>query len=56
MLKSNIMEYEKALKSDQFIVIAHGAPNDRAKAEGILETPGAVQINLIVRGYLRQRA
>jgi len=50
VLTNNIMEYEKALKSDQFIVIAHGAPNDRAKAEGILETPGAVQISTIVRG------
>jgi hypothetical protein len=40
VLKYNIMEYEKALKSDQFIVIAHGAPNDRAKAKRILERPG----------------
>jgi hypothetical protein len=35
VLTNNIMEYEKALKSDQFIVIAHGTPNDRAKAERI---------------------
>ncbi|HEV8724559.1 MAG TPA: DUF1269 domain-containing protein [Candidatus Binatia bacterium] len=38
--KYNIMEYEKALKSDQFIVIAHGVLNDRAKAKRILERPG----------------
>ena len=41
VLTNNIMEYKKALKSDQFIVIAHGTPNDRAKADRILESPGA---------------
>jgi hypothetical protein len=37
--KYRIIEYEKALKSDKFIVIAHGTPNDIAKAKSILETP-----------------
>jgi hypothetical protein len=45
--KYSIMEYEKALISDKFIIIAHGKPNDIAeKAKSILETPGAVQISL----------
>jgi hypothetical protein len=43
--KYSIMEYEKALISDKFIVIAHGKPDDLAKAKSILETPGAVQIS-----------
>jgi hypothetical protein len=29
------MEYEKALISDKFIVIAHGKPDDLAKAKRI---------------------
>src|SRR5918996_2428402 len=45
--KNNVMEYEKALKSDKFIVIAHGRPDDIAKAKSILETPGAPQITTI---------
>jgi hypothetical protein len=56
VLKNNIMEYEKALKSDRFIVIAHGAPNDRAKAKRFLEMPGAAQNSLIIGGEVRQRA
>lgn len=56
VLKNNIIEYEKALKSDKFIVIGHGAPNDRAKAEIILESPGRVQLSPINRNDLRQRA
>jgi hypothetical protein len=44
--KYSIMEYEKALISDKFIIIAHGKPDDIAKkAKSILETPGAVQIS-----------
>jgi hypothetical protein len=50
------MEYEKALKSDKFIVVAHGTPNDMAKANSILEGPGAAQIAPILRGALHQRA
>jgi hypothetical protein len=56
VLKNNIISYEKALKSDKFIVVAHGAPNDRAKAESILESPGGVQLSPINRSDLRQRA
>ena len=56
VLKNNIMEYENALKSDRFIVIAHGAPNDRAKAKRFLEMPGAAQNSPIIGGEVRQRA
>ena len=37
--KYSIMEYEKALVSDKFIVIAHGTRDAIAKAKSILETP-----------------
>jgi Heat induced stress protein YflT domain len=37
--KYSIMEYEKALVSDKFIVIAHGTLGAIAKAKSILETP-----------------
>jgi len=39
--KNSIMEYETALKSGKFLVIAHGTPDDIAKAKSILATPGA---------------
>lgn len=34
----SIMEYEKALKFDKFIVIAHGTSDEAAKAKSILES------------------
>jgi hypothetical protein len=42
--KDSIMKYEAALKSDKFVVIAHGTADDVAKAKSILETTGATQV------------
>jgi hypothetical protein len=42
--KNSIVQYEAALKSDKFLVIAHGTADEVAKAKGILETTGAAQI------------
>lgn len=42
--KDSIMQYETALKSDKFLVIAHGTSDEVAKAKSILETTGAAQI------------
>jgi hypothetical protein len=42
--KDSIMQYETALKSDKFLVIAHGTADEVAKAKSILETSGAAQI------------
>ena len=42
--KDSIMQYETALKSDKFLVIAHGTADEVAKAKSILETSGASQI------------
>jgi hypothetical protein len=54
--KYSIIEYEKALISDKFIVIAHGRPDDIAKTKSILEMPGESQSIPIIRGELRNRA
>ena len=42
--KDSIMQYETALKSDKFLVIAHGTAGEVAKAKSILEATGAAQI------------
>jgi hypothetical protein len=36
--KDSILKYETALKSDKFLVIAHGSSDDVAKAKSILES------------------
>jgi hypothetical protein len=48
--KHSIMEYETALKYGKFIVIAHGTPDDIAKAKSVLVSPRAAQIVPIFRG------
>jgi hypothetical protein len=42
--KSSIMEYETALKSDKFLVVAHGTADEMAKAKSILEATRATQV------------
>ena len=44
--KDSIMRYETALKSDKFLVIAHGTADDVAKAKSIIETTGATEITV----------
>jgi hypothetical protein len=44
--KDSIMQYETAIKSAKFLVIAHGTADEVAKAKGILETAGAAQIDV----------
>jgi hypothetical protein len=53
--QNSIAQYETALKSDKFLVIAHGTPDDIAKARGILETSGVAQIAPAIRGEIRLR-
>jgi uncharacterized membrane protein len=43
--KDSVMKYETAIKSDRFLVIAHGTADEAAKAKSILETAGATQID-----------
>jgi hypothetical protein len=40
------VKYETALKSDKFLVIAHGTTDEVAKAKSILETAGAAQTDV----------
>ena len=44
--KDSSIQYETALKSDKFLVIAHGTADEAAKAKSILETAGAAQIDV----------
>jgi len=48
--KDSVMKYETALKSDKFLVIAHGTANEVAKAKSILETTGAAHVAAHVAG------
>jgi hypothetical protein len=41
---NSIVEYEMALKSDKFLVMAHGTADEVATAKRILETTGAAHI------------
>ena len=43
--KDSVMKYETAIKSDKFLVIAHGTADEVAKAKSILETAGAAQVD-----------
>jgi uncharacterized membrane protein len=43
--KDSVMKYETAVKSDKFLVIAHGTADEVAKAKSILETAGAAQVD-----------
>lgn len=42
--KNSIVEYEKALKSDQFLVMAYGTGEEVTQAKRILEAAGAAQV------------
>lgn len=54
--KNSITHYEIALKSDQFLLIAHGGTTDEiAKARSILDAPGAAQRALAIGGEIRLR-
>ena len=42
--KDSILRYEVALKSDQFLLVAHGTEDETAKARAALEITGATQL------------
>ncbi len=42
--KDSIIEYETAIKSDKFMVVAHGVPEDIENAKNILATTGTDDI------------
>jgi hypothetical protein len=42
--RDSVIKYEAALRSDKFLVIAHGTADEVAKAKSILQTTGAADI------------
>jgi uncharacterized membrane protein len=44
--KDSSILYETALKSDKFLVIAHGTADEAARAKSIIETAGAAQTDV----------
>jgi hypothetical protein len=44
--KDSIVKYETALKTDQFLLIAHGTAAEVAKAKDIIETTHPAQLSL----------
>jgi uncharacterized membrane protein len=44
--KDSVVQYETALKSAKFLVIAHGTADEVVKTKSILETAGAAQIDV----------
>ena len=49
--KDSVVRYEKAIKSDKFLVLAHGAANEVARVKGIIETtrPAEVVVHTVER-------
>ena len=44
--ENSCLQYESAVKSNQFLVITHGTSEEAAKAKGILEMAGAAHIGI----------
>jgi hypothetical protein len=44
--KDSVVEYDTALKSDKFILLAHGTAEEVTKAKDILQTTHAVMVNV----------
>jgi hypothetical protein len=42
--KDSVIEYESALKADKFLVMAHGAPEDMARAKTLLATANPSEV------------
>jgi hypothetical protein len=44
--RDSIVKYETAIKADSFLVLAHGTPDEMARAAGLLRDLGAVDVEL----------
>jgi hypothetical protein len=44
--KDSVVKYELALKSDKFLLLAHGTADEVAKARDIMQTTHAVEVAL----------
>ena len=49
--KDSVVKYETAIKSDKFLVLAHGTADEVAKAKDIMQTthPVEVALHLVAR-------
>jgi uncharacterized membrane protein len=50
--KDSVIQYESAVKSDQFLLVVNGSASEAAKAKGILETTQPAQLSLHERQEL----
>ncbi len=48
--KDSVVKYEKALKSDKFLVLAHGTADEVAKAKDIMQTTRPVEVAMHAAG------
>jgi hypothetical protein len=44
--KNSVIKYETALKSDKFLVVAHGAAEEVARAKDIIATTRPVEVGV----------
>ena len=44
--KDSVIAYEEALKTDGFLIVAHGPPEEMARAKSILDARNPVQLDL----------
>ncbi len=44
--KNSIVQYEAALKADKFLLLAHGSPDEVAKARDIMQTMNPIRITV----------
>jgi hypothetical protein len=44
--KNSIVKYETALKTDQFVLVAHGTAAEVAKAKDIIETTHPAELHM----------
>jgi hypothetical protein len=44
--KDSVIKYEAAIKADDFLVMAHGTPEEMARARTILGTAGAISVDM----------
>ena len=42
----SVLNYEKALKADSFLIVAHGSPDEMEQARAVLEASGPMQLDL----------
>ena len=50
------MKYETAIKSDKFLVLAHGTADEVAKAKSIMQTTRPVEIGLHTAEHTQRTA